>query len=241
MLIKTRVKIILPIAVIIVCSLILNNYFDAEGLYINLATEMIGILITILYIDHVLSYNEMKKWKPVDKKIYEELRIYINNIITIFRISLNMKIDIFDYKEFGNISELNALELNKVMIKYLVNNIVPNVDVKIKDFNSKEWERLITELKEIQDKNNKIRSMYISRLNPDLLLCLIETHDLIQSITNIYATFPDIIANDEKSIHLNNTLEIEEIRNSIVLTIINKISKLLNDIQALEKQIPSLE
>lgn len=60
---KITKSITLPLIVSFLVSIVLHWGLDFDGFFLNLATEIIGIIITVAYIDYILDRQKNEEWK----------------------------------------------------------------------------------------------------------------------------------------------------------------------------------
>jgi len=74
-------RLVLPLGLLAILGLILSTLFnipfDTSGFLINLSTDFLMIIITILYVDWVLRTSESKRWLLVDKQINSRIRTIV--------------------------------------------------------------------------------------------------------------------------------------------------------------------
>jgi len=94
--------ILIIIFIIIIAALIFlsaYNLFDDKGILVNIATEVTGILITILIIDYFIRRYEKKKWSKFEKLFQTNLKLYLTIVFLEFRYIYKLKVDFsHDYK-----------------------------------------------------------------------------------------------------------------------------------------------
>ena len=71
-------RLILPLGLLALFSGAINYWFSFDGFFINLATELIGIIITIAYVDWIVSREEEKEWSRTKRYI----TVKINKFLT---------------------------------------------------------------------------------------------------------------------------------------------------------------
>lgn len=73
-----------------------SEEIKVEDIYLNIATELLGIWISTIIIGIMFNYYEASKWKPIENKIHKELNFIFNlHIYEIFvTLDLNKKLQI---------------------------------------------------------------------------------------------------------------------------------------------------
>jgi hypothetical protein len=92
------ITLVLPLVGLFGIALLLNRYLDgnSNGFFINLATEVVGIGITVFYVDRILKRHEQAQWKGADARVGARLQILLNSIVSSIRSGLRYGADIID-------------------------------------------------------------------------------------------------------------------------------------------------
>jgi hypothetical protein len=75
---QLMIGLVLPLVVVFGLAIILHIKWPAGGFFLNLSTEIIGILITVCYVEWILRRHERQQWSRMDAKIADRLRILLN-------------------------------------------------------------------------------------------------------------------------------------------------------------------
>ena len=117
----------------------MNSQWEANGFFINLATEVIGIILTISYVNWVLQTHEKKKWKTTDERIANRLLILLNGIVSGIRSGLGISPDVIDERV---IATGDNASINKEVMRVAREIIVPVVYLQVRKFKQEEWRNL---------------------------------------------------------------------------------------------------
>lgn len=70
----TRIwKLYIPLAGLFLVSLALHRWWPADGFFLNLSTEVIGIVITVTYVEKTLKALEVQRWSAVELTVKSRL------------------------------------------------------------------------------------------------------------------------------------------------------------------------
>ena len=88
---------ILPLSILSLLTIGAQAFFlQADGFFINLSTEVIGILITVCYVDWILRRNQDRQWSATDELIEKRLMIMLNNTVSHIRFCMGFDVDVMD-------------------------------------------------------------------------------------------------------------------------------------------------
>ena len=127
-------RLFLPLVSLFVISIFIHTQWKADGFFINLSTEVIGILVTVFYVDWIIQQYEKSKWQSADKKINERLIILLNGIIT--RIRTGLEID-FELLNEEKMLHQDLVVGHKELIRVAKDVIYPIVFQRIKILDEK--------------------------------------------------------------------------------------------------------
>ena len=181
-------RLFIPLILLTILILVINKYYEFQGLFINLATELIGIIITVIYVDYIIKKRETEKWKNVDKKVSAALRTFINATISTVRTSFGYGFDIIDYRVQQEV-EHNPKNINlmfKELIRISREILEPTTLAKVSIFDQKNWKAFIEQIQYLYDSDVKLLSIYGSKLTPTQYELLMEIQDLLTRITIPY-------------------------------------------------------
>jgi hypothetical protein len=233
------IKLILPLSLFASLSVAINNYFELDGFFINLATELIGIIVTVLYVDFIIKKRETEKWNNVEKKVSHALRTLVNATISTIRTSFGYGIDIIDYKiEEAVMSDPKKFYLmEKELIRISKEILEPTALSKVNSFNRTTWSSFNNQLQYLYESDIKLLTVYGSKLTPIQYELLIEIQDELGSIMTQYSTWPDILGVPDEELPKGTRIPTIEWKESLNELIADDIRRLLNKVRELEANL----
>lgn len=185
-------RLLVPLLLLTIASLIAHTYIENDSFFINLSTELIGIIITVAYVDWAFRRQHTKDWQGVDERVVSRLQFFINTAITDIRLSLKYGTDIFDRKKLSSKDpEIMKLELMRVSKEVLE----PTTQQRIESFDHESWEHFTRRIERILQETDNLISLYESRVHPDQYSILLDIQNAARHILKLYAAFPDVISN----------------------------------------------
>lgn len=194
----------LPLSILIGISVWLHYKLDFDGFFVNLTTEVIGIGITIFYIDVMLRRYNKEKYAPADKRVLRRIWVFINSCNTYVRSSLGYGTDLFDQ----NILFSGDLEkIHHEIIRVAENIIIPNIPHRIKIIDKQGWNILVKNLNSFWIEADNILKAFGQRLEPEIISILIDIQDKVLAVLQLHQTFPDLLGVPDNELPLKTTGE----------------------------------
>lgn len=75
-------RLIIPLLLLAILSLVLSYFLPWQGLFINLFTTFLGILITVFYVDKILSEHDRQRWAGVTSRVNKRIEVISNLTIS---------------------------------------------------------------------------------------------------------------------------------------------------------------
>ncbi len=153
-------------ALLLLASYWLRTDSLMSGVFANLATELLGIVITVFYVDWVIRNHEREKWQRVDERIAERLRILLNCTVSCMRGGLAI-----DFRALKtNINDPYLMHLDVMRVGTEV--IGPRAESIVGSLDSAGWKRLADRFFEARSAVSEFVQFFQSRVSPtNLLTC----------------------------------------------------------------------
>jgi hypothetical protein len=168
------------------------NYFwiSLDGFFINLSTELLGLLIGFIFVDFLIRRYEQNQWQEVSDLVTDQvaniLRISSMYLERLFSVSAA---DSFKYYTDHPERIRDDLDDPRYSLYMLSNVVTPRLEENLKYFGHGNWKEVgvitVTALEQIE----KIFGMFGSKLNSQVFGRLIE----VQRSGYRLAAFADII------------------------------------------------
>ncbi|MDR7191557.1 hypothetical protein [Luteimonas terrae] len=181
-------KLALPLLALAIASLWLNSAVPTDGFLLNLATELIGIVVTVAYVDWVLKAHEKKSWKGTSDRIADRLRTLSNATVSGLRSSLGYGADILNEAviQSGDVRKINA-EVMRIGVHVLQ----PNLRSRLETLDVQGWKTLAAHLQGTWQESERLLQ-FSHRLESTDIELLFDLQQETQSALAFWRTFPDI-------------------------------------------------
>lgn len=183
-------RLVIPLSGLFAVAIGIHWLWDADGFFLNLATELVGILITIWYIDWVLRQHERHKWKPTDTRIAKRLRIPLNAVVSSIRRGLGYEPEILNERvlESGNF-----IGCHKEIIRVGEHVIAPGIHQRIRSLDAIGWKSLAQQIGHIRNETLMFLTAFQNRLSPEQISHLLDVEEGLSNSLTFYSTFPELM------------------------------------------------
>jgi hypothetical protein len=177
-------KLVIPLSVLAIISLLLEGIFNGclikNNFFLNLATEIIGIIITIWFVDKTLkTYNE-QMWKKADKIIAKRIEDVLYGMFLEFAMIFNL-LNTIEAQFSVDERRKSPLDVLEFIPKYFV------ALTGDKQFHERIYGLDINEIKEIFDASKKYKlelakiiDTFLSRMTPEQIELLVSTQNILE-------------------------------------------------------------
>lgn len=182
-------KLVLPLALLSVASLVVHRTWHADGLFINLGTELLGIVITVAYVDWVLRSHEEHRWLGAERRISASIKVFANRLILGFRVVLGFGPDVMD--EDAAISA-DLERGHREMLRLAEHVLAPAARSRLEVLDQEGWKQLDSHLQHMWVEAERILDRFSHRLKPRQMELLLDIQDSLQGARFFWRTFPEL-------------------------------------------------
>ncbi|MFC1547492.1 hypothetical protein ACFL5M_03080 [Candidatus Neomarinimicrobiota bacterium] len=182
-------RLVIPLTIIAVASISINEVIKAGGFFMNLSTELIGIIITVAYVDWIIRRQKLEEWRGTKFRVKNRVQVFVTGLITNIRTGLGFGIDIMDQDEFltGD-NERTSREVRRVG----VNVLAPSARSRLDILDEIGWKRLATNLQGSWNEAERLIDRFRDHLEPRQFELTMDIQKAIESALLFWRTFPDI-------------------------------------------------
>lgn len=181
---------VLPLTGVFVASIVIHRFWEADGFFLNLATELVGILTTISYVDWVLRQHERQKWKPIDTRIANRLRILLNAVVSSIRSGLGYGSEIFDERVMLS---GDLIACHKEIIRVGEHVIAPSIHQRVRSLDAGGWTSLARQVGHAYNGTLVFLNAFQNRLSPEQIGHLLDIQERLSDSLTWYSTFPELM------------------------------------------------
>jgi len=183
-------KLIRPLAIMVLVVFVLAMLVPWRGLFINLTTTLLGILLIIGYVDRVQkTYEEKERWAVAMELIKKRIDHFAIVSFSNFRAAFHIGPEIIDQGaiDIDNQSSIRA-EMTRV-----IERMLPAVKEHVRKMTKNDWKNLIPQLQATYKWADDLGQLYGFRVEPDVLVLTMKIQNEMEGIAVLYAAFPDVI------------------------------------------------
>lgn len=182
-------KLVLSLVLAIVLSLFLHARWGWDGIFLNLASEFVGITATVVFVDWLLRRHERQTWSDVHARIAGIFRTYLNGLVTSLRVSLKCGPEEF-IRIVGNTDDPAAIHTAQMVLAR--DTLRLGVRARLERFNPGDWRVLDRNLYATGVELDKLFDRFQQRLSPKQSRTILEMQETLGHCRQFYVTFPDI-------------------------------------------------
>jgi hypothetical protein len=149
-----RMRLVVPLLGISSVAIFLHTRWEAGGFFLNLATELIGILVTIGYVDWILRHHEKQKWLSTDIRVSNRLRNILNATVSSLRRGLGFTQEVFDERVMRT---GDPIAIHNEIIRVAEHVITPILLQRVRTLDQNGWKSLTTQ---IQSTSNAVTNRW---------------------------------------------------------------------------------
>lgn len=193
---------VLPLVLLFSVSLSIHTAWPADGFFLNLATEIVGIIITISYVAWILKQHEKQRWLSTDTRIANRLRILLNATVSSIRAGLDFGPDIQDE---GVLASKSLIAIHNEIIRIAEHVISPVVYQRVQTLDSRGWKSLATHVANSHNGTLTFLNAFQARLSPEQTSNLLDLQEALSNSLTFYTVFPDLAGVTENDLPKTRT------------------------------------
>jgi hypothetical protein len=185
-----RTRLMLPLGTAAAAALGTAVVFPSGGFFLNLGTELLGILLTVGGVDLILRHEESRRWHGAHARIAQRLEAVANVTWSQFRVAFGFNTNVFNETAF--LSTDPRLRRSEG-IRIAENIVVPAALSGVRALDRKSWMQLDNQLRLTSVSVDRLVELFSSHFEADVLCDLLELQDHLTSIISLYSTWPDML------------------------------------------------
>jgi hypothetical protein len=186
-------RLVLPLAVLSVGALTLHAYWDWDGLLVNAATEVAGIVVTVAYVEWVLRRHEAQRWAGTQARVGQRIQVFVNATLSMMRSAFDISFDGVAMNLMGNFDIDNV---QREVSRFSEQKLEPSLPLHISRLNPDGWQRLGRYLQVIWTRADEILDRYAWQLSPRQVELLLDIQNAAQAAPYLLQVFPEFAGVD---------------------------------------------
>ena len=181
-------RLVLPLMALAVVLLIVNARWEAGGLFLNLATELIGIVITVAYIEWLLHRYDSERWRGAGTRVTDRLREFAGEMTMSIRIGLGFGTDVIDREA---LLSGDQERISREMRRLSESVLEPAVRERVSALDEAGWADLAGRLQSIWTQSDHILAGLGPRLEPAQLEAMLDIQSTAQGALRFWQSVPE--------------------------------------------------
>jgi len=182
-------KLVVPFCALSAAFLAAHALWDWDGVLLNAATEVAGIIITVAYVDWVIRRHEQDRWVGTQDRINARLAAYVNSVVSSMRSTFDIPFEALNQAEmWSNDVGRAQVELDR----YSESTIEPNLERYVSSLDPQGWERLARRLQSISVGAAGLLDRFSSQLSPAQTELLLDIETASNQAPFLWQVFPEI-------------------------------------------------
>ncbi len=183
-------RLVFPLVGAFALVLVIHIFWKADGLFLNLGTEIFGILITVCYVDWIVREHKRREWQSTDTRIANRLRILLNVIVSSIRHGLGYGPEILNERVMASADLIAA---HKEVIRMGEHVISPGIHHRIRSLDANGWKSLARQIEHAHNGTLVFLSAFQGRLGPEQISHLLDIEEGLSHSLTFYTTFPELV------------------------------------------------
>lgn len=182
-------RLVLPLGLLSILFLVIASPDSPADLALNLATDLLTIIVTVLYVDWVVKEHEHAAWKGVEKYIAAEAGRAAHSFISDMAVGLDLEGQLFPSPAPSNAVEIqqNVLRNAAALDRFAIEDALARLD-KI------HWALLMQKVSSRRADTAPLVSQFGARMAPNQLAAILAFRELTSSIVTYYDLMQDFLA-----------------------------------------------
>ena len=186
-----------PLSVVSGAFLFLHyRWTEADGLFVNLATEIAGIVITVAYVDWIVRRQDAERWRGMDARVTDRVNVFVNALVSGLREALGFGPEILNESETMT---GDPERIHREVLRVAEHVLVPAAPARLAGLDEAGWKRLATHLQSVWTEADRILDRFGHRLAPGQVELLLDIQRTVDSSLVFWRTFPELagVADDK--------------------------------------------
>ena len=177
----------IPLAFVVSLSVLAHAFIsEAGGLFINLVTECVGIVFTVLYVDWVLDKHEERRWAGANSRVNERVRVMGIAAFSDIRWVMGYDPDI--------VAGVDPDDPGPEILRVSEEVVEPSIRYTVESFKDHRWESLMRKLSDLRRGADRLLDRFGRSLSPAQMEALLDLQAQTQAAQTLYRTFPEDFA-----------------------------------------------
>lgn len=177
-------RLILPLGILASVAIWLSPSSEKDGLYTNLATELIGIIVTVAYVDYILRRKDQHDWAPVQRFMMMHMEQLFFATTTAIRSSIGLERDLLPRRY---VASSNDSDLLLDVIDDSRDRLRPRVNAQLDAMDGNRWCTTAQKMRTLMQSVDLLFPRYLNHLPSDMMAAALSIQSGAQHIERTIA------------------------------------------------------
>lgn len=183
-------RLVVPLAAVSAAFLLAAYRWQGlDGLFVNVATEVVGIIVTVAYVDWVLRRREVRLWRGTDARVASRLQTFAIALVSGIRAALGISPNVLN---FDAVTGDDQVRLRSELVRVADDVITPSLTRLLNELDQAGWQRLARHLQFVWNGADRLQDLYSPRLDPTRIEHLLDIQEEAEGALSFVQTFPDV-------------------------------------------------
>jgi hypothetical protein len=165
-----------------------------KGLAVNMAAAFLGSIVTVFYVDVVLSRHKAALWARVRSKVYMRLERLANASISSVRVGFGL-----EPPALPRSNHVDLALMREEMLRLAEQILMPALP-GVAEMDQRDWRTLALNLQGTVSEVNSLLTLFSRTLDVEYTAVLLELQEVASLILSNYSTWPDLLGVAEGSL-----------------------------------------
>jgi hypothetical protein len=192
-------QIYIPLLSLFFVSVVLHRYLNWGGFFINLATEIIGIIVTVAFVDWIAQKRESERWHEAMLRIRSRLKLFTNSSIRNLNDSIGISpADILKQVPFAEFRNADSIRRDVIWTQGIREIVLAETEARVVNLRERSWRNLGRALFHTYTEADKMLSLFGGRMKAEHYKLVLDIQEEARvAAIEFYQQFPEVIGAPE--------------------------------------------
>jgi len=176
-------RLVLPLAIVSIVSLAFVWPIDTEAALVNVATDALSIIVTVLYVDWVLRQHERIQWEEADKYASAEVGQFAHGFMSSVAEILGIEDQILPSPP----DPKSAREIQASIIRGARDFPRERFMQPLRNLTRPQWDHIIGEVEKRRVEAGNVLNLFGFRMSPDQVALILKFRDIASGLLASYS------------------------------------------------------
>jgi hypothetical protein len=194
-------RLLIPLLVAFAISVGLHLWLNWDGFFLNLTTELIGIVLTVAYVDLILKRRDAQRWEIPQARVASRLRLFVDRSMNACLQSLRYEYKTFDKsKVIGLSNDKLEASMHAEIVRVARETLMIEALLRIDAFGTEDWKNFGAHMQSISHSAERLLLAFGDRLSPEQYTLLLDIQETTERTRFTWSTVPYLADDAEQGV-----------------------------------------